>query len=246
MDEFEFVVELALTVDTQQTIAVLAMQVNQKGFTLVELMVAMMVSLIIISGGLYIFTNIIQTSIYEVRSARASEQMRDVLSKITMDLRRAGYRGHELYVNEPSAENIYRTVRIGKNTVDGDCIVFAYNLNDVTTGTSTSHQVFGYRKGYDPSADTLLDSIQVYSSSTADSASLACNSSDWEELTSSNDIESISLVFEKGADCNSITVTLSGKSKTNASHERDVDFNFTEDVEFFNGVELSDQGVACG
>ena len=36
------------------------------------------------------------------------------------------------------------------------------------------------------------------------------------------------------------------KKKTNASHVTGVDVNFSVDVEFFNGVELSDQGVVCG
>jgi len=77
---------------------------NQKGFTLVELMIGMAISLIIMAGAVYVFTQLSSVSLYETRAAKAQAQLRDVLSIVANDVRRAGFQGHKLQMDNIDKE----------------------------------------------------------------------------------------------------------------------------------------------
>ena len=120
------------------------MQVNQKGFTLVELMIGMAISLIIMAGAVYVFTQLSSVSLYETRAAKAQAQLRDVLSIIANDVRRAGYQGHKLQMDNIDKDlkiNIFSATQSSLQSLDasltslGESMTLPMGMSDMPNGT---------------------------------------------------------------------------------------------------------------
>jgi prepilin peptidase dependent protein B len=71
------------------------MQLNttrrQRGFSLVELMVAMVIGLIVIGASLSVFIGILGANSTQMKISRLNHELRTVMTAVTRDLRRAGY-----------------------------------------------------------------------------------------------------------------------------------------------------------
>lgn len=70
---------------------------RSRGFTLVEMMVGMVIGLIILAGAVYVFMGNAESNIYQMRSTRFVQQLRDVMDRMVTDVRRAGYLGYKHY-----------------------------------------------------------------------------------------------------------------------------------------------------
>jgi len=68
-------------------------KLKQKGFTLIELMIAMMLGLIVIGGALSIYISTIRSSSDVVNSARLNYDLDSAMQLMVNDIRRAGYWG---------------------------------------------------------------------------------------------------------------------------------------------------------
>ena len=66
---------------------------NAKGFTLVEILIAMMIGLFLLAGVLQIFINSKQSYRMQEALARLQESGRFALDFLDRDIRMAGYRG---------------------------------------------------------------------------------------------------------------------------------------------------------
>lgn len=116
---------------------------SQQGFTLVELLIGLVIALILLGGATYVFIGSSESSIYQLRSTRFVQQMRDVMDRMVADIRRSGYQGYQQYVNVStlSIDNIFAMdaiggiktdVNISKDTGEADdsCITYSYNLDE--------------------------------------------------------------------------------------------------------------------
>ena len=214
------------------------MAVNrQKGFTLVELMIGMAISLIIMAGAVYVFSETSKASLYEIRAARAMEQARSILQGISNDVRRAGYRGHASRYADPAGLNEHdstsgsevTTVRVydasGSLMADGatgSCILFSYNINDSTSGAvNWSNEVFGYR--YDSGSNTVKT---LKSSSSGNDGSDLCLASlgSWESVSESEVLEILGFEVTKDEVCYDLNASGAECSGTpsKAAYVRDV------------------------
>lgn len=117
---------------------------NQKGFTLVELMIGMAISLIIMAGVVYVFTQLSSVSLYETRAAKAQAQLRDVLSIIANDVRRAGFQGHKLQMDNIDKDikiNIFSATQLSLESLDtsltslGESMTLPMGMSDMPNGT---------------------------------------------------------------------------------------------------------------
>ena len=107
---------------------VVTMTVNsQKGFTLVELMIGMTISLIIMAGAVYVFVNISQVSLFNTRAVNALVIAKDALDLMARDIRRAGYQGHMARLDDVDGENPYDYFAINSA---GNCIAYSFNVDD--------------------------------------------------------------------------------------------------------------------
>jgi type IV pilus assembly protein PilW len=64
---------------------------NNQGFTMIELLIAMVIGIILLWGVTTTFVGSVQTSAAAVRQAQFDQEMRSTMSIITRDLKRAGY-----------------------------------------------------------------------------------------------------------------------------------------------------------
>ena len=194
---------------------------RQSGFTLVELMVGMAISLIIMAGAVYVFTKVSEVSIQEVRAAKASQQARDVMSFMVRDLSRAGYAGIEWQLNNPSGANSTVNINSEKN-----CVTYSYNRNDTSDGEV---RYYGLR------LDTTNKEIEVPQSN---SVQADCATIGWEGITEPSVLAVNGLVFDCSDNCDDVNkridITLSASSATTSGES--ISINFSETAMFMNKV----------
>jgi type IV pilus assembly protein PilW len=116
------------------------------GFTLVELMIALLITLILIAGSGQIFIGANRSYRLQDSLARLQENGRYALATVLADIRRAGYLGglHGIHMIEDNTNGGVRNAhRVA--TDDGRC-------TDINWVRMLSHPVFGtddHRRGYD-------------------------------------------------------------------------------------------------
>lgn len=202
---------------------------KQKGFTLVELLVGMVLSLIILVGAAYVFQGSAESSIFQMRSTRFIQQMRDVMDRMVSDIRRAGYRGYHYYVNANTItfDNPYTAYSgtVTDVTTHGDtsCITYAYNLDDynepysvqvgglstMTTADVTfdedNMELFAFKRFVEDGVGVIKMRYGMDGDTDFD-----CNDShgDWAAITDPELVDITTLTF----DINRSTVTTSGSA----------------------------------
>lgn len=100
------------------------------GFSLVELMMALVAGLIVSAAALAFFFSGMKSNGEYVRSTRLTQELRNSLSFLTRDLRRAGYNDNYMALlasNQPS--------NLSKIFISGECIVYAYDRSGGAGGT---------------------------------------------------------------------------------------------------------------
>ena len=98
---------------------------QQKGYTLIELMIGLLVGLIVLSAVIYTFLSTLRSSRDITNSARINREMSVLVDTVVGELRRTGYYPVALaYAGSPSE---YGVSRADLKFTDGDsCIVLGY------------------------------------------------------------------------------------------------------------------------
>ncbi|MBF6022765.1 PilW family protein [Lysobacter niastensis] len=109
---------------------------KQAGFSLVELMVALVAGMIVVGAVLAFALSSIRASSEYVRTTRLTQELRTSLETATDDLRRAGFDEQSLrYVARPPSfteTSPFSRVFISTNA---SCVIYAYDRKDGTDGT---------------------------------------------------------------------------------------------------------------
>ncbi len=130
-----------------------------QGFSIVELMIAMLIGLIIISVVMSIYISTIKNSRNLLNSASLSQELTAVMSILVRDIRRSGYWSGvintQLLQNNPfyllqeiSPETIpasYRMPYAIQISSDQKCISLAYDADDDTGSDVQDNDVFAFR-----------------------------------------------------------------------------------------------------
>ncbi len=77
---------------------------DQRGLTLVEMMVALVIGLIVLGVIVAVFWNTLQSSNANLRMTRVAQELRAVMDLMIQDLRRAGYWALAPYATRPDAD----------------------------------------------------------------------------------------------------------------------------------------------
>jgi|GEM_PF-6556515 len=80
---------------------------RQMGFSLIELMIAIALGLIIITGVVYVASSAVRTNVDTLRTTRLEQELRGVLLMLNRDLKRAGYYANSGNVLLCSANSTY-------------------------------------------------------------------------------------------------------------------------------------------
>ena len=178
---------------------------NNKGFTLVELLISMVLGLVVLAGVTYIYVAVISSSAATLKSSKLNTQLMIVMSVITNDIRRAGYwsetdelaSANPFNVEDDSAlvvvDSMSSNLPIKNNTdKDGECLLYSYDLNENQELDSDS-EYFGIR--LNSGAIEMRTASEVTDGDN-------CNNGSWEQLTDRDLYTITSLSFNPvGSSC---------------------------------------------
>jgi len=157
--------------------------VRQKGVTLIELLVAVTISIIAVSGMLAAMANTLGTGGQTIKMTRMTQEMRTTMQLMTRELRRANYHSGFLdcYGNTGCLSSITglgnvttKIKSIGIND-SADCIWFWYQRPGATA-TLGSWRVAGFRRKVD---GDNIGRIQMTTGSTSATPCASASEAEW-------------------------------------------------------------------
>lgn len=170
---------------------------KQAGFTLIEILIASLLGLIIISATISVYASTIKGSTNTINSARLNHDLESVMALMVNDIRRAGYWGDAI-VGANSANNSFTALN-PDNTVTSDiqiptanCILYSYDADG--DGVLDSGEYYGFQ--FMPDADSGNGVIKILSGAAAD-----CSSAEWNTLTAEYDVNITAATFTMTYKC---------------------------------------------
>lgn len=199
---------------------------KQLGFTLVEMMVAIVINLVLFSGLIAFFVNNLEHYRKEMDINRLYEQLQLAMQLMTSDIRRAGYWSNvsnDVGLNQNN--NPFVVTGTSDVTVNNsnNCILFTYDHNNTGSLPSISSASDDDRYGY-----RLLNGV-LQTRPPGASFSCTASSSSWENMTDPNVITITNLTFTlntttvttgpgaQGISLRSVDITLTGELTNNTS-----------------------------
>lgn len=180
------------------------MRVNQNikhnGFTLIELMIAIMLGLIVIGGALSIYISTIRSSSDVVKSARLNYDLDSAMQLMVNDIRRAGYWGGAVSGSD-AANNSFTQVPAAATATDiqirnvaapttvvseGDCILYTYDGGN-GDGVVDTNEYYGFRLNG--------TELEIRTTGTAATAGDCNGAGQWENIIDENNVLVTNLQF---------------------------------------------------
>jgi len=173
---------------------------KQTGFTLIELMIASLLGLIVISATITMYVGTVKASTDTLNSAHLNHDLDAVMTLITNDLKRAGYWGNAL-IGANSLNNPFTigTANIQTPTVTppNSCILYSYDSDG--NGAVNDTNLYGFKH----TGNTVEMRV-------SGAASTNCTDGTWEPLTVGETINVTSLTFTTtNYKCLNVTTALS-------------------------------------
>jgi type IV pilus assembly protein PilW len=172
---------------------------KQTGYTLIEIMIALLLGLIIISATITIYVSTIKGSTDTINSARLTHDLESVMSLMVNDIRRAGYWGGAI-VGADSSTNPFTTGTADIQIPSASCILYSYDADG--DGTVDSNEYYGFN------LDGSTIDMRLTGATTAN-----CADGSWTALTVSESVNITALSFTRAYKCLNVTTTLSYDSK---------------------------------
>lgn len=162
---------------------------KQTGFTLIEIMIALLIGLIIVAATVSIYIATVGSSSSTINSARLNHDMEAVMTLMLNDIKRSGYWGGATVDadsrNNPftaAATNIQISNKTGQPAQS--CILYSYDANG--DGSADLNEYYGFRLD-----SSSIDVRKAVSSVTATS----CDDITWEEFIDGNKLTITALQF---------------------------------------------------
>lgn len=171
-------------------------RVRQRGLSLVELMVGLVVSLLVLASATTLYITSVRGQSYALRGAKLNQELRAAASLMASEIRRAGYwsgirptedawqlaRGACAATQQPFMRRCPDAMDDIAILDDGRCVVFSYDA-DSSGGTAPGNgDVFAFR------LDTQARQVQMLSRSNTLTSTAACPSSGWIAITSTQSV----------------------------------------------------------
>lgn len=184
---------------------------NVRGFTLIELMIAILIGLLVVGATLTIYLTTIRGSSNTIKQTRLNQDMAVTLSLMANDIRRAGYWGGAV-VGANLTDNPFSDVVVGNANT---CITYSYDANawdfdetptydpDVNSAAPEEDEYFGFRLN-DGDVEIRVEVDPLPSPGTVPD----CDDGTWVDLTDGGEIEVTRLEFILNTDnsvINSVT-----------------------------------------
>lgn len=200
---------------------------RQRGLTFIEVLVGMAIGIIVIGGGITIYTSSVRSGNEALLASKLNQEVGALMHVIANDIRRAGYWGtalagppNENPFSQPGATALAVRDDMTNNvlqpvTGQGSCLTYAYDatyLPGNTAGVVEITDLFGFRLNG--------TTVQMRQSGTVDGADCvggtcnSCTNGVWQDVTDPNVVEITQLNFD-----------LSNSQCLNSSEPNDEDDN---------------------
>lgn len=139
------------------------MKTNQKGLTLIEMMIAMVIGLMITGMVMTLFISNVRSNRDSVSMIRLNQELRGVMTFVSDELKRSGYSAgsFDTYMDE------LKITDIGNDTIsDDNCIIYAYDETSSGASVVPSSAKFGFH----------LDSEEIHWGTGASAVLASCGS----------------------------------------------------------------------
>jgi len=170
---------------------------KQKGFTLIEIMIALMLGLIVIGGAISIYISTIRSSTDITNSARLNYDLDSVMQLMVNDIRRAGFWGGAVAgsnsnnrdtVNCANPDLLGNPFTCGAANIQipvASCILYTYDADgDGLLAGDTEYYGFKLQDG----------NIRIWTDNAVD-ASGDCTANGWQTITDENKVNITNLTF---------------------------------------------------
>lgn len=144
-------------------------KLRSKGFSLVELMIALVIGLVVVGAVLSFTLSSVTTNSEYIQSTRLSQELRNSMDFVSRELRRAGYDQNNATYTARSTTTapvispfgrIFATSDANANgTANDSCIIYAYDRNAGTHGTVNLAQgeIRAIRLGFTPGGVGVIE-----------------------------------------------------------------------------------------
>ena len=144
-------------------------KLRSKGFSLVELMIALVIGLVVVGAVLSFTLSSVTTNSEYIQSTRLSQELRNSMDFVSRELRRAGYdQNNASYtarstatapVISPFGPISAITDANGDGTATDSCVIYAYDRNAGTHGTIDLAQgeIRAIRMGFTPTGVGVME-----------------------------------------------------------------------------------------
>lgn len=211
---------------------------KSKGFTLVEIMIALLLGLIIISATISIYIATVRSSSDTVKAARLNHDLEMVMALMINDIKRAGYWGGAQASSNSAVNPFTQVPDVAKgqaniNIPNANCILYTYDAdadkhydedNDNFNDSADDNNEF---YGFKLDNGTIKIRLNVPSGTTyancSEAGTSCCSSTygNWQEMIVGEDVEITSLTFNtqsskclnKTQDANWVTPNTGGTAK---------------------------------
>lgn len=216
---------------------------QQKGLSLIELLIGLLVGTIVAAGAISVFTGSVKSSGDNINLTRLNQDLRAMMDIMERDIRRAGYVTSDPATNLASVSNnpffnpvnpLFQTVSGGAITDiavydGGNCIVYAYNRDDDANNDGVTDEIPSVVDNNEQLGFRLNNGeLEMRQSGTTNANCTDVNNS-WQSITEP-EVEITTLTFALAIAVLNVT---------------DTDANGTMDSGDDNGNGSCDSGEAC-
>jgi type IV pilus assembly protein PilW len=163
---------------------------QQKGLTLIELMIGLLVGAIVAAGAISIFTGSVKSSTDNINLTRLNQDLRAMMDIMERDIRRAGFVTSDPQTNLNSVlkNPFFSTVTAGATTDiavydSGTCIVYSYNRDDDADDNGVTDEIPSTVDSNERLGFRLSDGKLHMRQSGATNENCYANNTSWENIT---------------------------------------------------------------
>lgn len=167
---------------------------RQTGATLMETMIALALSVVVTSAMVVLMGNSVGTSNRITQMTQLTDELRNVMSMMTRDVRRANYSSTAIfcYGNASCSEHAWSrqtgsASAVGDMLVETDCLIFQLDRLENLDGDATNDSKGGFRRVVE--SDVGIIQMWVNSAADAPACDDATNANGWMAVTDPNIID---------------------------------------------------------
>jgi prepilin peptidase dependent protein B len=162
---------------------------KQTGYTLIEIMVALLIGLVIVVATITIYISTIKGSKDVINSARLNHDLESVMSLMVNDIRRAGYWGGAV-VGADSSTNPFTIGTANIQIPTAACILYSYDADGDRSPDNSEYYGFKLQSG----------AVKIRSADTAETT-VDCTGTGWSTLTVEESVNITALTFTTAYRC---------------------------------------------